>query len=240
MGEQTQEIRDQLLDAALLHVVFDGWSETSFKAAVDDSGIDSALAMALFPRGALDLAIAYHKRGDEMMKARLAATDLTQMRFRDRVSLAVRFRLEAAEDKEAVRRGATLFALPTHAAEGAKLIWGTADAIWNTLGDTSEDANWYSKRATLSGVYSTTVLFWLGDDSADHLASWDFLDRRIDNVMQFETLKASAQKNPLLKPLLAGPNFLASLLRKPTSVNDLPGRWTQSGMGSAEPDSAAE
>ena len=231
MGEQTQEIRDQLLDAALLHVVFDGWSETSFKAAVDDSGMDPALAMALFPRGALDLAIAYHKRGDENMKARLATTDLSQMRFRERIALAVRYRLESAEDKEAVRRGATLFALPPYVAEGAKLVWGTADAIWTTLGDTSEDANWYSKRATLSGVHSATVLFWLGDDSADHHASWEFLDRRIDNVMQFETLKASAQKNPLLKPFLAGPNFLASLVRKPTSVNNLPGSWTQGGMG---------
>ena len=231
MGEQTQEIRDQLLDAALLHVVFDGWSETSFKAAVDDSGMDPALAMALFPRGALDLAIAYHKRGDENMKARLATTDLSQMRFRDRIALAVRYRLESAEDKEAVRRGATLFALLPYVAEGAKLVWGTADAIWTTLGDTSEDANWYSKRATLSGVHSATVLFWLGDDSADHHASWEFLDRRIDNVMQFETLKASAQKNPLLKPFLAGPNFLASLVRKPTSVNNLPGSWTQGGMG---------
>jgi ubiquinone biosynthesis protein COQ9 len=231
MGEQTQEIRDQLLDAALLNVVFDGWSETSFKAAVDDSGMDPALAMALFPRGALDLAIAYHKRGDEDMKARLATTDLSQMRFRERIALAVRYRLESAEDKEAVRRGATLFALPPHVAEGAKLVWGTADAIWTTLGDTSEDANWYSKRATLSGVYFATVLFWLGDDSADHHASWEFLDRRIDNVMQFETLKASAQKNPLLKPFLAGPNFLASLVRKPTSVNNLPGSWTQGGMG---------
>ena len=231
MGEQTQEIRDQLLDAALLHVVFDGWSETSFKAAVDDSGMDPALAMALFPRRALDLAIAYHKRGDENMNARLATTDLSQMRFRERIALAVRYRLESAEDKEAVRRGATLFALPPYVAEGAKLVWGTADAIWTTLGDTSEDANWYSKRATLSGVYSATVLFWLGDDSADHHASWEFLDRRIDNVMQFETLKASAQKNPLLKPFLAGPNFLASLVRKPTSVNNLPGSWTQGGMG---------
>ena len=65
-----------------------------------------------------------------------------------------------------VRRGTTLFALPHHAAEGAKLIWGTADAIWTALGDTSDDVNWYTKRATLSAVYGSVVLFWLGETEA--------------------------------------------------------------------------
>ncbi|MGD9864034.1 MAG: COQ9 family protein, partial [Pseudodonghicola sp.] len=147
---QQDDIKDRLLDAALIHVAFDGWTETTFDAAVQDAGIDPALARALCPRGAVDLALAYHARGDLAMLARLKTMDLTGMRYRDRVALAVRCRLEAATDKEAVRRGVTLFALPQHAADGAKAIWGTADAIWTALGDTSEDGNWYSKRATLS------------------------------------------------------------------------------------------
>ena len=44
-----------------------------------------------------------------------------------------------AVDKEAVRRGSTLFALPIHSADGAKAVWGTADAIWTALGDSSTD-----------------------------------------------------------------------------------------------------
>ena len=103
----------------------------------------------------------------------------------------------AGEHKEAVRRGTTLFALPHMAAEGAKLIWGTADAIWTALGDTSQDANWYTKRLTLSGVYSAVVLYWLGDDSLDMQATDAFLERRIDNVMQFEKFKAQARQNPV-------------------------------------------
>lgn len=215
---------DALLDAALMHVAFDGWTEATFAAAVADTGIDPTLARALCPRGAVDLALAYHRRGDQVMLERLATEDLTGLRFRDKIAAAVRFRLEAVEDKEAVRRGVTLFALPSHAADGAKAIWGTVDAIWTALGDTSEDINWYSKRATLSGVYSSTVLFWLGDETPGHQATWEFLDRRIDNVMQFEKLKADVQKNPLLKPLLAGPAWLAGQIRKPREAEDMPGR----------------
>lgn len=221
---QQDDITDQLLDAALIHVAFDGWAPVTFDAAVEDAGVDPALAKAICPRGAVDLAMAYHLRGDRLMVERMAAADLTGMRYRDKVALAVRYRLEAATDKEAVRRGVTLFSLPQYASDGAKLIWGTADAIWTALGDTSDDGNWYSKRATLSAVYSATVLYWLGDDSADHAATWSFLDRRIDDVMRIEEVKAQARRNPLLKPLIAGPDWLAKQIKAPKArAGDLPG-----------------
>lgn len=218
------EIKARLLDAALIHVAFDGWTEATFRAAAQDAGIEPAMALALCPRGAVDLAIAYHKRGDLAMVERMKITDMTGMRYRDKVAQAVRFRLEAATDKEAVRRGVTLFALPQHAADGAKLIWGTADAIWTALGDTSEDGNWYSKRATLSAVYSSTVLYWLGDDSPEHAATWAFLDRRIDDVMRIESFKAQARRNPLLMPFMIGPDWLAKQIKAPKERDqDLPG-----------------
>jgi len=215
--------RDAILDAALSHVPFDGWTETSLRSAIADSGVAEGLARALFPRGGVDMAIAYHQRGDHAMRERIAATDFAALRYRDRIATAVRFRLEAVDDKEAVRRGATLFALPQHGADGARLVWGTADAIWTALGDTSRDLSWYSKRATLSAVYGATVLFWLGDDSPNHAATWAFLDRRIEDVMRIEKAKAAVQNNPLGKALLAGPAKLMDKIRAPMKTDDLPG-----------------
>ncbi|MGB7261310.1 MAG: COQ9 family protein [Albidovulum sp.] len=216
--------RDSLLDAALDHVAFDGWSEAAFLAAAEDTGIKPDLARVICPRGALDLAVAYHRRGDGAMVAALHAADLDKMRFRDKITLAVRLRLERA-DREVVRRGAAFFALPQNAATGAGLIWGTADAIWSTLGDTSDDINWYSKRATLSAVYSAVVLFWLGDDSEACDATWAFLDRRIGDVMQFEKFKAQVRDNPLLSKILAGPLSVLSHVKAPArAAMDLPGR----------------
>ena len=96
-----------------------------------------------------------------------------------------------------------MLALPHHAAEGARAIWGTADAIWTALGDRSTDINWYTKRVSLSAVYGATVLYWMGDDSEGHQATWDFLDRRIETVMSFEKTKAALRENPLAKALIA-------------------------------------
>ena len=221
-----QSVKDRLLDAALMHVPFDGWSQTSFDAAVTDAGVDPALAQATCPRGAVDLALAYHQRGDDEMVRRIQAEDMSGMRFRDRVTAAVRFRIEAADDKEIVRRGTTLFALPQYAGDGARAIWGTADRIWTVLGDQSDDVNWYTKRTILSGVYSATVLYWLGDESEDHQATWAFLDRRIDNVMQFEKVKGKLRDNRAFTTILAGPLGLLGRIRAPMRASDdMPGQW---------------
>ncbi|MBO6896540.1 MAG: COQ9 family protein [Shimia sp.] len=218
------DLKSKLLEAAEMHVPFDGWSDASFRAAVADSGVDPVVAKALCPRGAVDLAVAYHKRGDSQMVAALTDDALAEMKIREKITFAVRTRLELCPDREIVRRGSTLFALPQHAATGAQLIWGTADAIWTAIGDTPRDFNWYSKRATLSAVYSATVLYWLGDDSDGHAATWAFLDRRIENVMQFEKTKAQFNNSPMGK-MMAGPLGALSKLRAPTMPGNMPGYW---------------
>lgn len=219
---------DALLDAALIHVPFDGWSDAALRAAAQDIRVDMTMARALFPRGGVDLALAYHRRGDATMRARLAETDLGALRYRDRVAKAVRLRIEAAEDRELVRRGTTLFALPLYAADGVRAIWGTVHAIWTALGDTSRDGNWYTKRATLAGVYSATVLFWLGDDSEGAQATWAFLDRRIDDVMQIERMKGAAARNPLTRPFAQLHASVMERIKAPDCAarGDLPGSLT--------------
>jgi len=214
-----------LLDAALTHVPFDGWTESAFAAAAADLDLTVGEARMIAPRGPVGLAVAYHRRGDDAMVARLA--EIGAMRYSEKVAALVRFRLEATPDKEVVRRGMALFALPQHAAEGAALIWGTADRIWTALGDTSDDINWYSKRAILSGVYGSTVLFWLGDKSEGDSATWAFLDRRIADVMRFEKFKGQVRANPALKPFLALPDAIFSRIKAPAPGRrpDLPGRW---------------
>lgn len=227
--QENEDMQAQLLAAALPHVAFDGWSETSLRAACQDLSITRQMAALACPRGAIDLAIRFHHDGDEAMQVVLQKTDINAMKIREKITFSVRARLDAIRDKEAVRRGATLMALPQHAAEGAGLVWGTCDRIWAAIGDSSADVNWYTKRLTLSSVYGATVLYWLGDNSPNHQDTWTFLDRRIENVMQFEKFKAQVNANPLAKQLLVGPNWLLSKIKAPSGVPtvDLPGNWSR-------------
>ncbi|PSL18690.1 COQ9 family protein [Shimia abyssi] len=224
MTDMTSDIAKQVLDASLMHVPFDGWSQTAFDAAVADCDVNPVVARALFPRGAVDLAVAFHKRGDAQMQSYLAADNLSDMKIREKITHAVRTRLEVCPDREIIRRGTSLFSLPQHVPTGAELIWDTCDAIWTAIGDPSTDFNWYTKRATLSAVYSSTVLYWLGDESVDNSATWEFLDRRIENVMQFEKFKAQARSGPLGK-LMAAPLAALSRVKAPEKRRDFPGQW---------------
>ena len=72
------------------------------------------------------------------------------------------------------------------------------------------------------------VLYWLGDNEPDNAATWEFLDRRIDNVMQIEKLKAQVKDSPTLSKLMAGPNWLLKQIKAPQKMPEvnLPGSWT--------------
>lgn len=224
-----EEVRAKVLEAALPEVVFDGWSDRTLAEAVRETGVDPGLARLAFPRGGVDLALAFHYANDAKLAEEMARTDLSGLRYSERVARAIEMRLEyAADHREAVRRAAALFALPNHAADGARAIWHTADTIWNALGDSSDDMNWYTKRATLSGVYSACVLYWLGDESPDMVDTRAFIQRRIENVMQFEKMKSAVKGSPLGRAFEAGPGKILGRIRKPGTggdADDLPGRW---------------
>ena len=228
--QNDSDIKSKLLAAILPHVAFDGWSDAAFEAACKDSEIEIEAARLICPTGPLDLAVVFHRNGDKDMQKAVTELDMSQMRFRDKVSMSVRLRLKAIEDVEAVRRGITLFALPHNASLGARLIWETSDAIWAALDDTSRDINWYTKRVILSAVYSSTVLYWLGDDSPGYEHTWAFLDRRIENIMAIETFKSKIRNNDKLNKLMIGTNWFMGKIKAPEGkrLDNMPGYWKNS------------
>src|SRR5262245_15606272 len=109
--------REAVLKATLPHVPFDGWTHTALKAGARDAGIEPALADNAFPGGVAELLDFYHRTADiEMVRALEAHPDLASMRVRDKVTLAIRLRLEAnAGHHEAIRQALSFLALPTNA-----------------------------------------------------------------------------------------------------------------------------
>lgn len=220
-ADHIAEAQAKLLEAALAHVPFDGWSEAALALAVAETGVDKGLAKLAFPRGGIDMALAFHRAKDAELAAELGKSDLASLRIRDRVTHCVRRRIELiAPHRDAVRRAVALLALPMHAPEGARAIWQTADIIWNACGDTATDYNHYTKRGILASVYSATVLYWMGDNSPGFSNSWAFLDRRIEDVMRFEKTKAQIEKNPLAQLALWGPMQMLKMVRAPGAPRD--------------------
>lgn len=179
-----------IITATLPHVPFDGWSMRALMQGALDSGYKKTDVIRVFPGGAMDAANRYHAICDAQLEEELQRYSLSTMKIRERITLAVRLRIEShTAQKEAIRRAVQLQAMPFHLHHAVRNLYRTVDTIWYAIGDTSTDFNFYSKRATLAAVYSATLLFWLNDESAGHQATWEFLGRRIQDVMAFESFK---------------------------------------------------
>lgn len=213
-------LRTKLLQAALPHVPFDGWNRISLRKAASDSGISEGEMGMAFPGGTVDVVAYFAAQADRKMLESLAARNLDDMRVRERITAAVRARIEALEpDREAERRALLYLSLPPNAPRGLKCLAHTVDAMWRAAGDRSTDFNFYTKRGILAGVYTTTLACWLSDSSEGYADTWAFLDRRIDEVMQFEKLKAKcterAEDMPSMSSVLRRLRYRGGLRMKP-------------------------
>jgi len=185
-GTDAAKIRERILLAALSHVPFDGWSKASLNKGAADAGLDENAARLAFPGGVSELIEYFGAYTDEKMAAVLAGQNLEAMKMRDKIATAVRVRLELlARHREAVRQLLAHVALPQNAPLGIKAMARTMDAVWRAVGDTSTDFSFYTKRMSLAGVYTATLLYWLDDDSDGFHETFAFLDRRIADLMEF-------------------------------------------------------
>lgn len=210
--------RAALLAAALVHVPFEGMNRAALLAGAQDLGLSPDQADLFFPRGGADLAAAYHRAADAKLLAWLQEGGAEGPRFRDKVAAALFHRLGLV-DREIVRAASATMTLPRYGGLSARLVWETADTVWRGLGDGSQDVNWYSKRATLAAVWAAVVLFWMGDDSEGFADTRAFIDRRIDNVMQVEKIKAGLRKLPFAGAVAGA---LTGWIKAP-DTSDLPG-----------------
>ena len=192
------------------NAVFDGWSEAAVNSAAGQLGIDPAQARLAFPKDAAHMVEAWIEGVDAEMAAHFSPERVATMKVRDRIRSMIWFRIEAmAPAREAVRKALAILAMPQNVPLALRIGWRSADLMWRLAGDTATDYNHYTKRLTLSGVYTTTLLAWLDDDSEGFADTGAFLDRRLADVMKFEKWKAEWRGNAIRRPSLA--RFLGRL-----------------------------
>ncbi len=176
-------------------VPFDGWSMRAARTAAVGAGYDAAMADAVFPDGLADVLDCYAGWADGRMLDALDDLDIKQMKVRERIRAAVMARLEVLQPhKEAERMALAYWAVPVRGVRAARILWRSADRIWSWAGDTAKDYNRYTKRGLLSGVMGSTMLVFLDDDSEDMHITGEFLDRRIENVMQLGRILGKIKK----------------------------------------------
>jgi len=89
-----EDWRDDLLEAALVHIPFEGWHRKAIVHGATDLGLDEAFAGLVFPGGPIEMLDYWMARADEQMTAELERRGIGQMRIRERITMAVRVRLD--------------------------------------------------------------------------------------------------------------------------------------------------
>ena len=182
--------RERILQFSLEQVPSHGWTELTLKIATTHAGFEESMSRRALPRGINDLIDTYLSRADDLMLEELSKYKMSAMPVRDRIRSAVRVRLEqSSHQREAIRRLIALQCTPQHATAAMLSLHRTVDKMWRAADDKSVDFNFYTKRALLAGVYCATTLFWLNDRSAAFSETWEFLDRRISDVMQLQKVR---------------------------------------------------
>lgn len=184
------ELRVALAPAIAEAAVFDGWSAQAIAYAAEVEGADPAVAALAFKGGAMTMIEAWIASVDLAMRGAFTPAEIATLPIRERIRTLVQFRLDRLVGREeALRRALSIMAQPQNARATLRLGWKSADAMWRLAGDTATDYNHYTKRATLAGLYASTLAVFAFDTSGGHAETRAFLDRRIGDVMKFERAK---------------------------------------------------
>ena len=200
---KTGTIADQksrLYAAALPHIAFDGFGMTALTRAAKQLGVDPVKAELLFGNAERGLLEYYLGDIHAQLEEKLAGLQQKPWKIREKIAHGVRKKLEILTPlREVERRAVMMLMRPRYADLAIKSLHRTCDAIWMAAGDRSTDWNYYTKRGLLAGVYASTLLFWLQDDSDGFEDSFRFLNRRIDNVMTIQKIKSAFANRDAIK-----------------------------------------
>ncbi|KAF9930880.1 Ubiquinone biosynthesis protein coq9, mitochondrial [Modicella reniformis] len=172
---------DTILNKALTLVPQHGWTIESITKAAESMGYPTIIH-GMFPNGGADLI-------DYFLKDCL-----------NRLPLELEGRMEGLGTQEKIRLGTltrlgmiapyidrwpealAVMGQPSNVPMALNHLAKIVDEIWHLAGDKSADMNWYTKRASLAVIYTTTELYMTTDKTPNYEATQKFLDRRFEDA----------------------------------------------------------
>lgn len=177
-------MKRRILNAALKHVPALGWTEQALVQGARELELSPA-AHGMFARGPVELVDHFMGQSLKELTRKMDSDLVRDMRTADRLKTAVRVRLKMQGELVACGRWSeamALGAMPQNAPHTLRQLALLVDEMWHVAGDDAADITWYTKRAVLGGVYTSTEMYMLTDSSEGFADTWAFLDRRMDDV----------------------------------------------------------
>ena len=193
-----KQVKFNLIKAMLPHVPFDGWTFEAMEQGAIDIGFEkkktSSIKMKifkdLFKNGSIDFIDTFSEIIDLEVKDNYELIEPKPERVPEKIKKLIIIRLNLCQKyKEAVRSSISLTAMPINAKISLNMLYRTCNSIWRIVGDKSTDFSFYTRRISLAAVYTSTLLFWLNDESNKNIETEFFLNRRLMDISKFSSFK---------------------------------------------------
>ncbi|MCC8483220.1 MAG: COQ9 family protein [Rickettsia endosymbiont of Labidopullus appendiculatus] len=110
----------------------------------------------------------------------------------------------SSKQKSIHLRNRSYFAIPSNSIFATKTAFRTCDLIWCYAGDKSIDYNYYTKRGLLLGVYITSILYYIQDESEDNIDTDKYITKSLSNIITISSKCKNMLKlpNPVDIPII--------------------------------------
>lgn len=170
----------------------EGWNNHTLEMAAQQLGMDPKFAFVGFPEGATEAMVYYMRQLDTNMIQAFNKTNAADKRVRQKAIELISIRLDLLnKHKDAVKAILQFTIVPSHSITSAESLATTCDVMWKAIGDTSTDFNYYTKRFLLGTVYSSTLMYWIKDESPEYAETRRFLENRIEELFSVVRKKKS-------------------------------------------------
>lgn len=178
------DLEDKILDKVLFYSLLHGWSEVSLAKALVACHLSKDIRFRIFDGRLETMTQHLAKLFNRQLREHASQMNLGTLGIMDQIEKLIMMRFHIIlPHREAMRKVLVYLSWPTRLSLASKLLWSIADEIWFITGDTATDWDYYSKRLSLSWIYSKSTFFWLSDQSEDYVRTLYFVRRQIRSLL---------------------------------------------------------
>lgn len=186
--------KEKLLARFIENTPFIGWNIENLEKSCEELELGHDYHEIIFPAGLHDISQYISDECNKNSFKKLEKQDLNNLRISEKVEIALHTKIMEYHNflgnKEALKKFLGYSIAPTNIGNSSKNIFNFSNDVWRMLEDKSTDFSYYTKRLSMSGIYSKAFLYSISDESPELENTRKFLKRTIDGLMKFHKLKS--------------------------------------------------
>lgn len=188
--ENKAEITNKFIESLL----FEGWSQKTLEKAIEAAGVDKNQMAILYPGGIAEFTQEFIDECNKQALQIAAEPSFIKLKTQEKVRELIFARIKTYHFKlqnlEALKKFMAFNVKPFQVGDSLKNIYDFSSDVWYAIGDKSTDFSFYTKRLSLSLIYSKSMLYSLNDKSENLQSTQKFIQNSIDGLMKINKLKA--------------------------------------------------